>query len=77
MVWQQWVGVVSGCCGWVLWMVVVKHSQWANDIAGNGGEVHDGGRLWFRGATMPNDLPEEFDEDASFHIQDLSQVSER
>ena len=43
----------------------------------NGGEVHDGGRLWFRGATMPDGLPEEFDEDASFAIQDLSQSSER
>ena len=30
-----------------------------------------------RGATMPDGLPEEFDEDASFAIQDLSQVSER
>ena len=55
----------------------LKHSQWAKDIAENGGEVHDGGRLWFRGATMPNDLPEEFDEDASFTIQDLCQASER
>ena len=55
----------------------LKRSQWAKDIAENGGEVHDGGHLWFRGATMPNDLPEEFDEDASFAIQDLSQASER
>ena len=55
----------------------IKRRQWAKEIADNGGEVHDGGRLWFRGATMPNGLPEEFDEDASFAIQDLSQSSER
>ena len=55
----------------------LKRKQWAKDIADNGGEVHDGGRLWFRGTTMPNDLPEEFDEDASCAIQDLSQASER
>ena len=55
----------------------IKRRQWAKEIADNGGEVHDRGRLWFRGATMPDGLPEEFDEDASFAIQDLSQSSER
>jgi len=43
----------------------------------NRGEVHDGGWLWFRGATMPNNHPVEFNEDASFVIQDLSRSSER
>jgi hypothetical protein len=55
----------------------LRRRQWAQDITTNGGEVHDGGRLWFRGATMPNNRPEEFDEDASFAIQDLSGSSER
>ena len=54
----------------------LKCKQWAKDITDNGGEVHDRGCLWLRGATMPNDLPEEFDEDASCAIQELSQASE-
>jgi len=24
-------------------------TQWAHSIANNGGEIHDGGRLWFKG----------------------------
>jgi hypothetical protein len=55
----------------------LRRKQWAQDIAENGGEIHDGGRLWFKGAVMPNDQPEEFDEDSSFPFRDLSQVSER
>ena len=51
--------------------------QWACHVAENGGEIHDGGRLWFKGKVMPNDQPEEFDEDLSCAIQDLSQVSDR
>ena len=27
--------------------------QWACDIAENGGKIHDGGRLWFKGDVMP------------------------
>ena len=37
-----------------------------------GGEQHDGGKLWFRGATMPNGCAEEFNEDCSTPIRDLS-----
>jgi len=55
----------------------LKRKQWAQDIGKNGGEIHDGGRLWFRGATMPNGQPEEFDEDLSFDIQDRSHASKR
>lgn len=55
----------------------LRRRKWAQDIAGNGGELHDGGRLWFKGAVMPDDQPEEFDEDASFTFCDLSQASER
>jgi hypothetical protein len=50
---------------------------WARDITSNGGELHDGGRLWFRGATMPNGKHEEFDEDASQPLRDLSQNTSR
>jgi hypothetical protein len=55
----------------------LQRKQWALDVVENGGEVHDGGRLWFRGTTMPNDQPEEFDEDLSFPIRDLSLASKR
>ena len=51
--------------------------QWADDISKNGGEHHDGGKLWFRGATMPNGCPEEFDEDCSTPICDLSNRTPR
>jgi len=51
--------------------------RWARHVAENGGEIHDGGRLWFKGEVMPNDQPEEFDEDLSCTIQDLSQASDR
>jgi hypothetical protein len=44
----------------------LRRKQWARDITENGGEIHDGGRLWFKGAIMPDDRPEEFDEDSSF-----------
>ena len=55
----------------------LRHTQWAKEIADNSSEVHNRGHLWFRGATMPDGLPEEFNKDASFTIQDLSQSSER
>lgn len=54
-----------------------RRKEWAADIASNGGELHDGGRLWFKGKPMPNDRPEEFDEDMAFPIKDLSDASPR
>lgn len=51
--------------------------QWAQDIEQNGGQKHDGGRLWFQGQLMPNGQPEEFDEDANFPLRDLSNSSPR
>ena len=45
---------------------------WAQEISENGGEQHDRGKLWFKGAAMPDDRAEEFDEDCSTPIQDLS-----
>jgi hypothetical protein len=55
----------------------LRRKQWARDITENGGEIHDGGHLWFKGAIMPDDRPEEFDEDSSFTFRDLSQASRR
>ena len=51
--------------------------QWADDSSKNEGEHHDGGKLWFRGATMPNSCPEEFDEDCLTPICDLSNQTPR
>lgn len=54
-----------------------RRALWADDIAKNGGEKHHRGRLWFQGRIMPNDRFEEFDEDASAPLQDLSNASPR
>jgi hypothetical protein len=51
--------------------------KWSADIAWNGGRIHSGGRYWYRGATMPDGHPEEFDEDASFPITNRSRSSYR
>ena len=29
----------------------------------NGGRIHEGSQIWYRGDTMPDGWPEEFDED--------------
>ena len=54
-----------------------QRAQWSAVISANGGRIRTGGRLWYRGAEMPDGLPEEFDEDASFPVLDLSQTSPR
>lgn len=51
--------------------------RWAATIAANGGQRHDGGRLWYRGDTLPDDKAEEFDEDASSPLRDFSAATER
>ena len=50
----------------------ILRKKWSQDIAQNRGRIHSGGRYWYCGATMPDGHPEEFDEDASFPIADLS-----
>jgi hypothetical protein len=50
---------------------------WHSSITANGGRLHTGGRYWYRGETMPDGNPEEFDEDASFPVRDLSGSSPR
>jgi hypothetical protein len=50
---------------------------WNAGILQNGGRIHSGGRYWYCGDTMPDDRPEEFDEDTSFPIRDLSGASPR
>ena len=46
--------------------------QWKVKIAENGGRQQKGGRFWFKGDTLPNDRIEEFAEDMSTPLQDLS-----
>lgn len=49
----------------------------ARKIMENGGRIRDGGRLWFRGGTMPDGRPEEHDEDMARPVLDLSANSPR
>ena len=49
----------------------------AKQISGQGGYVTEGGRSWFTGGKLPNDQTEEFDEDMSCPLGDLSQSSPR
>jgi len=51
-----------------------RHS-WGQVIDSNGGRIHEGSRIWYRGDTMPNGHPEEFDEDMASPLCDLSSVS--
>jgi hypothetical protein len=44
-------------------------------ILANGGKRQDGSRIWYCGNTMEDGRPEEFDEDNSSPIQDLSATS--
>ena len=46
-------------------------------IAQNGGWLQTGGRHWFQGSSLPDGRIEEFDDDNSFPIQDLSNASPR
>ena len=46
--------------------------KWKGKIEENGGQFQKGGRLWFRGELLPNDQVEEFAEDMSTPLQDLS-----
>ena len=47
-------------------------AQWHQNIVDNGGRRQDGSRIWFRGNTMEDDRSEEFDEDNSSPLQDLT-----
>ena len=49
-----------------------QHHSWHQAVMDNGGQIHEGSRLWFRGVTMEDGQPEEFDEDIVFPLHDLS-----
>jgi hypothetical protein len=51
--------------------------SWHKKVMANGGRIHEGSRLWYRGDVMPDGRPEEFDEDMSFPLRNLSSLSLR
>lgn len=52
-----------------------QRQSWHQLVKTNGGRLHEGSRIWYRGDTMPDGRPEEFDEDMASPIRDLSSVS--
>ena len=52
-----------------------KRSFWKAVIAENGGQSQSGSRLWYHGEAMPDDLPAEFDEDASCVLKNCGSCS--
>jgi len=46
--------------------------RWKEKIEENGGRIQKGGRVWFRGEQLPSDRVEEFAEDMSMPLHDLS-----
>jgi len=46
--------------------------SWRQTVMDNSGQIHEGSCLWFRGNTMPDGWPEEFDEDMGFPLCNLS-----
>lgn len=46
--------------------------KWGSRIAENGGRLQKGGRYWYKGDALPNDRVEEFAEDMSKPLRDLS-----
>jgi hypothetical protein len=54
-----------------------KRAEWRCEIQNNGGRIHDGSRIWYRGKVMPNGKHEEFDEDCSASLQDRSSATIR
>jgi hypothetical protein len=54
-----------------------KRKSWHKEIMANGGRLHEGSRIWYRGETLPDGSAAEFDEDASCSLADFSQKSPR
>ena len=50
----------------------ISRAQWSREIHTHGGRQQEGGRIWFRGKNLPDDHPEEFDEDCSMPFQNLA-----
>jgi len=54
-----------------------NRTRWKHEIIENGGQIHDGSRIWYCGKVMPNGKYEEFDEDCSTDLRDLSEATFR
>ena len=51
--------------------------SWSQLVTSNGGRIHEGSRIWYKGDTMPDGRPEEFDEDMATPLCDFSHASAR
>ena len=51
-------------------------AKWNQEIKDQGGMVHVGSRIWFQGKIMPDGKHEEFDEDCSALLRNLSKATE-
>ena len=52
-----------------------QRQSWHMSVKTNGGRIHEGSQTWYRGDTMPDGRPEEFDEDMATPLCDLSCIS--
>jgi hypothetical protein len=50
--------------------------EWARCTREHGGRIQDGCRVWYQGSDLPNGTWEEFDEDFTFQLRDLSDSSD-
>jgi len=49
--------------------------SWCQLVTSNGGQIHEGSCIWYKGDTMPDGCLEEFDEDMATPLCDLSHTS--
>ena len=54
-----------------------QRAEWGREIQAHGGCRQEGSRLWYGGKMLPSGHAEEFDEDCSTPLQDLSNRSPR
>ena len=47
-------------------------AKWRTSIEQNGGRLQNGGRFWYKGERLPSDFVEEFVEDMSEPLKNLS-----
>ena len=55
----------------------ILRAEWGQQIQAHGGCRQEGSRLWYGGKTLPSGHAEEFDEDCTTPLQDLSTHSPR
>ena len=54
-----------------------QRASWHHEVETSGGRRQEGGRLWYGGKELPSGRAEEFDEDCSTSLRDLSFSSPR